>query len=299
MCQPRAKFGLSARARSTNAIMAPMSSPKYASARAAFARMPGSSPATSRARLAKSITLPAIRRRIFAPTVKKQPITADRSPGERGPVTRIALDRLLHQTERLGDLPCRRQEHRGGAQIEVVGGQIVGRSGGRTGGLGGLQCRLDHAGDARGHLVLKLEDIFERAVEPIGPQMRAGHRVDQLADNAHATAGLAHRAFEHVPNAEFAADLLHVDRLALVREARIAGDDEEPADAGERGDDLLDHAVGEIFLLRIAAQIGERAAPRSTACRGGRGPANYPHPPHASGVRHPLPHCGRGATPAR
>jgi hypothetical protein len=38
--------------------------------------------------------------------------------------------------------------------------------------------------------------------------------------------------------------------LALVGEGRIAGDDEEPADAGERGDDLLDHAVGEIFLLR-------------------------------------------------
>ena len=37
MYQPRAKLGLSASARSTNAIMAPMSSPKCASARAAFA----------------------------------------------------------------------------------------------------------------------------------------------------------------------------------------------------------------------------------------------------------------------
>jgi hypothetical protein len=40
-------------------------------------------------------------------------------------------------------------------------------------------------------------------------------------------------------------------------EAGIAGDDEPPADAGECRDDLLDHAVGEIFLLRIAAHIGE------------------------------------------
>ena len=201
--------------------------------------------------------LQTVRLRIFAPTVKKQPKTADRGPGECGPVTRIARDRLLHKTERLRDLPCRRQDHRIGAQIEVVGGQIVGRAAGRTGGLGGLQCRLDDAGDARRHLVLKLEDIFERAVEAVGPEMRAGRRVDQLRGDAHPTAGLAHRAFEHIAHAELAPDLLHIDRLALVGEARIAGDDEEPADARERGDDLLDHAVDEIFLLRVAAHIGE------------------------------------------
>jgi len=63
---------------------------------------------------------------------------------------------------------------------------------------------------------------------------------------------------EHIADAEFAADLLHLDYLALVGEGRIAGDDEEPPDARQRGDDLLDHAVGEIFLLRIAAHIGKR-----------------------------------------
>jgi hypothetical protein len=31
----------------------------------------------------------------------------------------------------------------------------------------------DNAGDARHHLVLKLEDIFERTVETVCPQMRA------------------------------------------------------------------------------------------------------------------------------
>ena len=35
-------------------------------------------------------SFPTIRRRIFAPTVKKQPMTALRGPGECGPVTRIA-----------------------------------------------------------------------------------------------------------------------------------------------------------------------------------------------------------------
>src|SRR5262249_44878132 len=69
-----------------------------------------------------------------------------------------------------GDLPCRRQGHRIAAQIEVVGAQIGNRAAGRTGGLGGLQRRLDDGGDARRHLILKLEDIFERAVEAVDPQ---------------------------------------------------------------------------------------------------------------------------------
>src|SRR5215831_2025734 len=63
-------------------------------------------------------------RPVFAPAVMKQPITAIRGPAECGSVTRIALDRLLHKTERLRDLACRRPDHRIGAQIEVVGGQI-------------------------------------------------------------------------------------------------------------------------------------------------------------------------------
>jgi hypothetical protein len=107
------------------------------------------------------------------------------------------------------------------------------------------------------HIVLELEDVFQRAVKTVGPKMRAGGRVDQLPGNADPIAALAHRAFEHIAHAEIAPDLLHIDGLALVREARIAGDDEQPADAGERGDDLLHHAVDEIFLLRIAAHIGE------------------------------------------
>src|SRR6516162_2049974 len=47
-------------------------------------------------------------------------------------------------------------------------------------------------------------------------------------------------------------DAAALDGLALVSKSRIAGDDEQPADAGQRGDDLLDHAVGEILLLRVA-----------------------------------------------
>jgi len=121
-----------------------------------------------------------------------------------------------------------------------------------------LQCRLDDTGNAERDLVLKLKDIFEGAVEAVGPEMRPAHCADQLRGDADPITALAHRAFQHVAHTEFAADLLHVDEAALVAEARIAGDDEQPADTGERGNDLLDHAVGEILLFRVAAHIGER-----------------------------------------
>jgi hypothetical protein len=44
-------------------------------------------------------------------------------------------------------------------QIEIVGSKVVGRAARQAGGLGGLQRRL--------------EDIFERTVETVCPQMRA------------------------------------------------------------------------------------------------------------------------------
>jgi hypothetical protein len=89
-------------------------------------------------------------------------------------------------------LTCRRHEHRIGAQIQVVGGQIVGRAVGGACSLCGLQRRLYDAGDARRYLVLKLEHIFERTVEPLGPEMRAGDRVDQLPGDPHPPAAFAY-----------------------------------------------------------------------------------------------------------
>ena len=92
-------------------------------------------------------TLQAVHRWIVAPTVKNQPKTAISGPGECGPVTRVVRDRLFQKGERFQDLSRRRPEHRVGAQVKIVGGQIGGRAAGRTCGFGGLQCGLDDAGD--------------------------------------------------------------------------------------------------------------------------------------------------------
>ena len=79
-----------------------------------------------------------------------------------------------------------------------------------------------------------------------------------MRGDADAVAGFAHAAFKHVAHAEFAPDLLHIDRVPLVGKGAVARDDEEPSDLGQRGDDLLHRAVGEILLLWVAADVLER-----------------------------------------
>src|SRR5690606_33139825 len=83
-------------------------------------------------------------------------------------------------------------------------------------------------------------------------------RVNQLSGDSHLVPGLAHAAFQHVAHTEFVADILDVHRPPLVGEAGIVRDDEQPADARQRGDDVLHHAIGEIVLFRVPAQVVER-----------------------------------------
>jgi len=54
----------------------------------------------------------------------------------------------------------------------------------------------------------------------------SGRGFDQLRGDANPIASLAHTAFQHIANAEFAADLLDIDGVALVGEAGVSGDHE-------------------------------------------------------------------------
>ncbi len=58
-------------------------------------------------------------------------------------------------------------------------------------------------------------------------------------------------------DAELAADVLHLHGAAFVDEGRIPGDHEQVGKARQFGDDLVDHAVAEVFLLGVAAHVGE------------------------------------------
>ena len=82
--------------------------------------------------------------------------------------------------------------------------------------------------------------------------------LDRLRRNPYPLPCFPYRSFEQYRTLRSRPTLFHVDHPPFVGKARIAGDDEEPANTTERGDDRLDHAVGEIFLLDIAAQILKR-----------------------------------------
>ena len=85
--------------------------------------------------------------------------------------------------------------------------------------------------------------------------MGAGRRVDELSCDAYPTFGLTDAAFDDVAHAKFASDLLLVYRPALVGEARVARDHEQPADARQGRDDLFYDAVGKIVLFDVATEV--------------------------------------------
>src|SRR5215510_10987490 len=88
--------------------------------------------------------------------------------------------------------------------------------------------------------------------------MHARYRINQLSCDANLVRRLVHRPFEDVAHAERTPDLLDIGGSALEREARIASDDEQRFELRERGDDLLNHPVGKILLLGLAAYVLER-----------------------------------------
>src|SRR5215470_16566487 len=168
--------------------------------------------------------------RIFCVAIEPLSGATYRGPCKRRCKAWITGDGLLEEVEcpvHLGS--TRPWKIRQGAQIDIIRGEIIRRSFARSADLRSLQCRFDDTGDARRHFVLKLENVFERAVEPVGPKMRARYRVDQLPCDADHLTCLAHGPFKHVPDTKFPTDPLHIDRLALVGESRITGDDEQPS----------------------------------------------------------------------
>jgi len=63
-----------------------------------------------------------------------------------------------------------------------------------------------------------LENIVERAVEPICPQMIAGSGINKLTGDTDAIARLPDRPLKNVTDAKLASDLLYVHRATFVRE---------------------------------------------------------------------------------
>jgi hypothetical protein len=81
--------------------------------------------------------------------------------------------------------------------------------------------------------------------------------IDELSGDAHSICRFANAPFQQVAHPKLAPDLLRVNGASLVGEARVAGDDEQRLEPGQRRDDVFRNSVGKIILLRIGAQVGE------------------------------------------
>jgi hypothetical protein len=86
----------------------------------------------------------------------------------------------------------------------------------------GIQC----VSEPRDDLVLHIEEVGDRFVKTLGPEVIAGFGVDQLYVDPKPIAATLHRAFEHVADVQLAPDLLHVVGFAFESERRTAGDHE-------------------------------------------------------------------------
>ena len=82
--------------------------------------------------------------------------------------------------------------------------------------------------------------------------------IDELNVDAHAACNTLHGALKDIANAKFPTDLLQIDMPSFVGESSVAADHEYTNHARQIRGQALGHAIGEIFLLGIRAQIGER-----------------------------------------
>ena len=92
--------------------------------------------------------------------------------------------------------------------------------------LGGDELGVQRARQARDDFVLHVEEIGERLIEPLGPEMIARFGVDELNVDAHAASAALNAALEDIADIQLAPDLLQIDVLALVGEGRVAPDHE-------------------------------------------------------------------------
>ena len=72
------------------------------------------------------------------------------------------------------------------------------------------QRHVQGCGDRPRDLLLNGEDVGELAVVILGPDMRAVVGLDELRGDAHAVAGLAHRAFDEMRGVQRLPDRSHV-----------------------------------------------------------------------------------------
>ena len=124
--------------------------------------------------------------------------------------------------------------------------------------LGDGELLPEPVGQSRDDLVLHVEQLGDRLVETLAPDVASRPGVDELDAHPHSRAAALDAALEQAADVEVPADLLHVDSFAPVGERGVAGDDKSPGNAGEVARQALCDPVHEGILLGAAAEVQER-----------------------------------------
>jgi hypothetical protein len=145
------------------------------------------------------------------------------------------------------------------AQVDIIRGEIARGSFARSTDLGHLQSWLDDPSNADRNFVLKVKDIFQRAVEAVGPEMRAGCGIDQLSRDAYPPARLPYRAFQGRGAQSGAARA----RCPVVPKIKFA------TDSSLEGDGFELPVPGRIYSAAMRSQVISRCSSLSPVRRGG------------------------------
>ena len=129
--------------------------------------------------------------------------------------------------------------------------------------------------DLPDHFVLQREDVPNRPIVALCPEVLTSERVDELRVDANGVALAPDTSLQHVAHAKVLGDLLHLHGFALVGPTGVARNDQDPGELGKIGDDVVGHAIGEVTVLRTAAEAIERQdrerRPVRKHCRGRHG----------------------------
>jgi hypothetical protein len=87
--------------------------------------------------------------------------------------------------------------------------------------------------------------------------MRVCLGIDQPGVDPHLAARPLDTAFQHIADAELAADLLCGERLVAIREGGMARDHERVRDPRQIGRQIVGDPVRKVLLVGVAAEIDE------------------------------------------
>ena len=141
--------------------------------------------------------------------------SARRRSDERVDIVGIGGERAIEKAARLRNIVRGRTLIEPGQTLKIEVHRVGVRGLFRAPRLGGDELGVQRVRQARDDFVLHVEEIGQRLVEPLGPEMIARFGVDELDVDAHAVSAALNAALEDIADVQLAADLLH-DRAACL-----------------------------------------------------------------------------------